>query len=72
MLDFFSVEFDFQEPWQTVAIIGVHTVGTLVRENSGFNEPNHWLAIHNRFTNQYYKSLIGGSAADFQNIFFKN
>ena len=36
LITFFNETFDFQEPWQTVAIMGAHTLGTLARENSGF------------------------------------
>ena len=66
MLSFFNDTFDFQEPWETVAIMGAHTLGTLARENSGFNGPNGWLQNSNRLDSEYYSTLIGGTPADFQ------
>ena len=67
LLDFFRNEFDFRESWETVAIMGAHTIGTLARENSGFNGPNGWLGNTNRFDNGYYNNLIGGTLAEFEN-----
>lgn len=40
LLEYFRVEFDYTEPWETVAIMGAHTLGVLSRVNSGFNGPN--------------------------------
>ena len=45
--------------------MGAHTLGTLTRENSGFNGPNGWLQNTNRLNSGYYDTLIGGSLADF-------
>lgn len=67
MLDFFNATFGFAEPWQTVAIMGAHTLGTLSRENSGFNGPNGWLGNTNRLDNGYYNNLVGGTLTDFTN-----
>ena len=67
LLDFFNTEFGFVEPWETVAIMGAHTIGVLARENSGFDGPNGWLGNTNRFNNGYYNNLIGGTLTDFQN-----
>ena len=67
LLDFFNTEFGFVEPWETVAIMGAHTIGVLARENSGFNGPNGWLGNSARFNNQYYDTLVGGTLTDFQN-----
>lgn len=62
LLEYFLVEFDFQEPWETVAIMGAHSLGTLSRENSGFNGPNGWLGNTNNLDNNYYDALVGGAS----------
>lgn len=58
LLAFFADEFDFDER-DTVAIMGAHTLGTLVRENSGYNGTNGWLGNSRQFGNGYYEDLIG-------------
>lgn len=62
LLEYFSREFDFDER-DTVAIMGAHTLGTLARENSGYNGPNGWLGNTRQFGNGYYNDLIGGQNA---------
>jgi hypothetical protein len=66
MISFFNDTFGFSEAWETVAIMGAHTLGTLDRANSGFNGPNGWLGNTNRLNNGYYNDLIGGTLTDFQ------
>jgi hypothetical protein len=34
LLAYFQTEFDYQEAWETVAIMGAHSLGTLSRENT--------------------------------------
>ena len=46
--------------------MGAHTIGSLARENSGFNGTDGWLGNNVAFNNGYYDSLIGGSLTDFQ------
>jgi len=62
LLEYFRDEFDYQEPWETVAIMGAHSLGTLSRENSGFNGPNGWLRNTNELDNNYYDFLVGGAS----------
>lgn len=62
LLEFFATEFDFDER-DTVAIMGAHTLGTLVRENSGYNGVNGWVGNTVLFDNAYYEDLVGGSDA---------
>ena len=68
LLEYFRVEFDYTEPWETVAIMGAHTLGVLSRVNSGFNGPNGWLGNTNELNNGYYDRLVGGTspADDFE------
>ena len=63
LLDYFKKEFDYQESWETVVIMGAHSLGTLSRANSGFNGPNGWLGNPNELDNAYYDRLVGGDAA---------
>ena len=58
LLAYFSAEFNFDER-DTVAIMGAHTLGTLVRENSGYNGVNGWLGNTNQLGNGYYDDLLG-------------
>lgn len=62
LLEYFSTEFGFDER-DTVAIMGAHTLGTLVRENSGYNGVNGWLGNTRQFGNGYYNDLVGGASA---------
>ena len=39
--------------------MGAHTLGTLVRENSGYNGINGWLGNTRSFGNGYYDDLVG-------------
>ena len=39
--------------------MGAHTLGTLVRENSGYNGVNGWLGNTRQFGNGYYNDLVG-------------
>ncbi len=66
LLDFFDTTFGFTEAWETVAIFGAHSLGTLARENSGFHGPNGWVGNTNRLNNGYYSDLVGGTLADFE------
>lgn len=58
LLDYFDIEFGFDER-DTVAIMGAHTLGTLVQENSGYNGVNGWLGNTNQLGNGYYDDLVG-------------
>jgi hypothetical protein len=64
LLHFFLEEFGFDER-ETVAIMGAHTLGTLSRENSGFNGDNGWLGNTDRLDSGYYDALVGGDPADY-------
>ena len=71
LISFFNAEFNFQEPWQTVALMGAHTLGTLSRENSGFHGPNGWLGNTNRLDSNYFNDIVGGTLTDFLNDDFE-
>mmetsp|Transcript_26642 Transcript_26642/g.53379 ORF Transcript_26642/g.53379 Transcript_26642/m.53379 type:complete len:1010 (-) Transcript_26642:117-3146(-) len=62
LLAYFQAEFDYQEAWETVAIMGAHSLGTLSRENSGFNGINGWLGNTRDLNNAYYDDLMGGAS----------
>lgn len=62
LLAYFNTEFDFDER-DTVAIMGSHTLGTLARENSGYDGINGWLGNTNQLGNGYYDDLVGGQNA---------
>eukprot|EP00984_Skeletonema_dohrnii_P008222 scaffold3016_cov114-Skeletonema_dohrnii-CCMP3373.AAC.1 len=62
LLAYFQAEFDYQEAWETVAIMGAHSLGTLSRENSGFNGINGWLGNTFSLNNAYYDGLMGGAS----------
>lgn len=62
LLEYFRAQFDYQEPWETVAIMGAHSLGTLARENSGFNGINGWLGNTRDLNNGYYDALVGGAS----------
>ena len=59
LLQFFFGEFGLNER-ETVAIMGAHSIGSLSRENSGFDGPNGWTNNNNVLDNRYYSELIGG------------
>merc|ERR1719186_1672903 len=55
---FFRENFNM-EPKEVVALLGVHTLGGAVRDNSGFN--GQWLKgppENMRFNNKFYKQII--------------
>jgi len=60
LLKFFFLEFGLTER-ETVAIMGAHSIGSLSRENSGFDGPNGWTNNNNVLDNRYYSELIGGN-----------
>ncbi len=83
LLEYFRAEFDYQEAWETVAIMGAHSLGTLARENSGFNGINGWLGNTNDLDNGYYDRLVGGlspsddfeilmESADWEQVYVNN
>ncbi|KAL7546775.1 hypothetical protein ACHAWF_010124 [Thalassiosira exigua] len=61
LLHYFDNEFGLT-PRETVALMGAHTLGTLARENSGYNGVNGWLGNTNQLGNGYYSSLVGGTS----------
>lgn len=63
LIAYFRDAFDFDER-DTVAIMGAHTLGTLARENSGFNGTNGWVGRVRDLDNLYYYDLVGGEDAD--------
>ena len=59
LFHFFDNEFGFSVK-ETVALMGAHTIGTLARENSGFNGTNGWVRDNLLLDNDYYHELVGG------------
>ncbi len=59
LLHFFSKEFGLDAK-ETTALMGAHTLGTLTRENSGFDGPDGWVPNKGKLSNGYYDLLIGG------------
>ena len=58
VLDFFNDEFGFTDD-ETVALMGVHTLGRALRQNSGFDGPAGWVNNENRLDNEYYRQIVG-------------
>lgn len=44
---------------QTVAIMGVHTLGRALPANSGFHGESGWVVNNTHLDNEYYKQLAG-------------
>jgi hypothetical protein len=59
ILHFFFEEFGFSDR-ETAALMGVHSIGTASRQNSGFDGPNGWVFNNKVLSNGYYDMLIGG------------
>jgi hypothetical protein len=49
---------------QTVALMGGHSLGTLSRENSGFDGRQGWVQNNNHLSNDYYNQIVGGTPED--------
>lgn len=63
LLDFFADNFDFSDQ-ETCAIMGAHTMGTLARENSGF-DGDGWVTSNILLNNMYYQGIVGdGTTSD--------
>ncbi|KAL9185694.1 hypothetical protein ACHAXT_003471, partial [Thalassiosira profunda] len=62
LLQYFSDAFGF-DARQTVAIMGAHSLGTMARENSGYDAPAGWKPQNRRLDSGYYDQLVGGDAA---------
>jgi len=60
LFTFFSDHFGLSTR-ETVALMGAHTIGSLSRENSGFDGPNGWANNNNRLDNGYYDGIVGGN-----------
>ena len=56
VLHFFSAEFGFGAE-ETVALMGAHTIGEAIVDNSGFD--GQWVGDNERLDNRYYRSMIG-------------
>jgi len=57
LLDYFGTTFGFNAR-ETVAIMGGHTLGVAVQENSGFTGEDGWVTRPERLDNQFYRALI--------------
>jgi hypothetical protein len=60
LLHWFSVNFGYNAS-ETVAIMGAHSIGSLTRQNSGFNGPNGWDGANLVLGNEYYAGIVGGN-----------
>ena len=59
IMDFFSEEFGFEDS-ETVAILGAHTYGNMVEENSGYQGP--WTSDEiTTFDNKYFEIMVDTS-----------
>jgi hypothetical protein len=63
VFEYFRENFGFGME-QTVALMGGHSLGTLSRDNSGFDGPQGWVTNNNRLSNDYYQQIVGGRDAD--------
>jgi hypothetical protein len=61
LFHFFTEEFGFTDK-QTVALTGAHTIGSLSRENSGFDGANGWVRDNTLLDNDYYIELVGSAS----------
>eukprot|EP00978_Attheya_sp_CCMP212_P011504 scaffold28405_cov49-Attheya_sp.AAC.1 len=62
VFDYFLQNFGFVMQ-QTVALLGGHSIGSLSRENSGFDGQQGWVRNNNRLSNDYYQQIVGGRDA---------
>jgi hypothetical protein len=58
LFHFFNEQFGFSDK-ETVALMGAHTLGSLSRENSGFDGANGWVRNNRILDNDYYAELVG-------------
>ena len=58
LLQFFREEYGF-DARETVAIMGAHSIGSLARENSGFDGEKGWVMNNKVLDNSYHRMLVG-------------
>ena len=63
LLDFFNAEFGFTDR-DTVAIIGAHTLGRALPQNSGYNGQAGWVGARDTFNNGFYRALLDSNGID--------
>jgi len=61
LFHFFAKQFGFNDK-ETVALMGAHTLGSLARENSGFDAEHGWVKDNLLLDNDYFVELVGGQS----------
>jgi hypothetical protein len=63
VMEYFANNFDFT-PRETVAIMGGHTLGRAVPDNSGFDGRRGWVPDRNELDNAFYRVLLDDGNID--------
>jgi hypothetical protein len=63
LLDYFESTFRFTT-WDSVAIIGAHTLGVAAKENSGYDGGAGWVINTSRLDNEFYFMLLSNGVVD--------
>lgn len=71
LFSFFSKNYNFNQA-EVVALMGAHTIGVLIPENSGIQGKDGWVLDNRILNNEYYAELIGGGPQSSMNSKINN